>query len=50
MAGTRRENRTSESAAPPDWSRRRFLKGVGALVALPALPSLLPREVLAAKR
>ena len=30
-------------------SRRRFLRGVGAVVAMPALPSLLPRITRAAE-
>ena len=40
-----------ELAAERHWSmsRRRFLRGVGACVALPALPSLLPRVSRAAE-
>jgi hypothetical protein len=32
----------------PDFSRRRFLRGMGTLIALPALESLAPRPVFAA--
>lgn len=46
---SRRDNRPKTSAEPPTWSRRRFLQGVGAFVALPVLPSLLPRQVFAAE-
>ena len=44
-----RDDGSRVSEAPPAWTRRRFLKGVGTLVALPALPSLLPRQALAAE-
>lgn len=39
------ESRERDVAAERHWSmsRRRFLRGIGACVALPALPSLLPR-------
>ncbi len=46
MATFRRD--MDSAAAPSAWSRRRFLQGVGAFVALPVLPSLLPRQALAA--
>ena len=44
--------RDREIAAERHWamSRRRFLRGVGACVALPALPSLLPALVRPRKR
>jgi hypothetical protein len=48
MTSLSRNNRRP-SAADADWSRRRFLKGVGAMIALPALPSIVPRELLAAE-
>ncbi len=46
-----RSERDCEMAAERHWamSRRRFLRGVGACVALPALPSLLPRWSCAAE-
>jgi hypothetical protein len=44
----RRVHRPEDSTAPPAWTRRHFLKGVGAFVALPALPSLAPLRGLAA--
>ena len=49
MARSTRVNRPRDSAAPPAWTRRGFLKGVGACIALPALPSLVPLRGLAAE-
>jgi hypothetical protein len=44
-----RVSRPQASAEPQAWSRRRFLQGVGAFIALPALPSILPRQMYAAE-
>ncbi len=44
-----RTDRAPQSSTPPAWTRRRFLKGVGACVALPSLPSLLPLQAVAAE-
>lgn len=49
MARSSRDKRSHTSQAPPAWTRRRFLKGVGAVIALPALPSLLPLRGFAAE-
>ena len=49
MARSRRDKLSHTSQAPPAWTRRRFLQGVGAVIALPALPSLLPLRGLAAE-
>ena len=49
MARSSRDNPLQESDAPPAWTRRRFLQGVGTCIALPALPSLLPPRGFAAE-
>jgi hypothetical protein len=46
---SRGASRSPASAEPAAWSRRRFLQGVGAFIALPALPSLLSRQAMAAE-
>jgi hypothetical protein len=48
MARKRRTTDRQGAPAPAAWTRRRFLKGVGACIALPALPSLLPTRAFAA--
>jgi uncharacterized protein DUF1552 len=49
MSSQRRSERQEHSDNSAAWSRRSFLKGVGVCVALPALPSLTPRRLLAAE-
>ena len=49
MTRNSRPNRPGDFSAPPAWTRRNFIKGVGACIALPALPSLLPLRGLAAE-
>lgn len=48
MAKSSRNNRREDSREPAAWTRRRFLRGVGACIALPALPSLAPARVFGA--
>src|SRR4051812_14622425 len=49
MARNPSRNHEDELARHLSMNRRRFLRGVGACVALPALPSLLPRSLRAAE-
>lgn len=49
MGRISRDDRPPRVDSPADWTRRRFLQGVGACVALPTLPSLLARQALAAE-
>lgn len=48
MTNRRRNESESASITSAAWSRRRFLRGVGASVALPMLSSLAPLRALAA--
>lgn len=47
MATSNRDG--SRRRGDAQWTRRRFLRGVGTFVALPALPSLVPRRALASE-
>src|SRR5882757_3496130 len=51
VAMSNNDSRERDVAAERQWSisRRRFLRGVGACVVLPSLPSLLPRWARAAE-
>lgn len=49
MTEKTRDDCSRAAGAPPAWSRRRFLQGVGAFIALPTLPSLVTRQALAAE-
>jgi Protein of unknown function (DUF1552) len=49
MANNEPQDRDLAAERQWSWSRRHFLRGVGACVALPAMPSLLPRWVRAAE-
>lgn len=42
-------HRRADTSVPPAWTRRRFLRSVGACIALPSLPSLLSSRVFGAE-